>query len=299
MKKFAAIGIAALTLLTACGGGGGSSTTPATGTTGVGSIADPASPSYTASLKAFAETWVAGNALLPSLTDIERGAGSSGPCSSSGSSSSTATTTTLTNCVRSYPSSNAYNGSYTFTGSQTSATSTAISVSAINGMNILVPSNLLVVQFSIPSGSFAGGDTQTGTTNVVSLTSGTATFRLGTSATSDTYIASNLNYQLTNNGSSLTAANYQSSGTRAYTITKGSTNYDVNIGIGGISATGNNNPNSGNSTISYTTTTGCSPMRINFLSTTQFSLTCTSGNDTITKNWTDADVVAAINAAKL
>jgi hypothetical protein len=299
MKKFAAIGIAALTLLTACGGGGGSSTTPATtGTTGVGSIADTTSQSYTASLKAFAETWIAGNTLLPSLTDLVRGAGSSGQCSSSGSSSSTATATTFTNCVRSYPSNNAYNGSFTFTGSQ-SGSSAVINVATITSMNILVPSNLPVVQFSIPSGSFAGGDTQTGTTNVVSLTSGTATFRVGTSATSDTYIASNLNYQLTNNGSSLTAANYQSSGTRAYTITKGSTNYDVNIGIGGISATGNNNPNSGNSTISYTTTTGCSPMRINFLSTTQFSLTCTSGNDTITKNWTDADVVAAINAAKL
>jgi hypothetical protein len=296
MKKFTAIGIAALTVLTACGGGGGGSTTPAAATTGT--IADTTSAVYTASLKAFAETWIAGNALLPSLTDLIIFAGNTGTCGTSGSLSSSATTTTATNCVRNYPSSNAYNGSYTGTGS-ISGVNTTITVAAINSMNILVPSNLSVVQFSIPSGSFAGGNTPLGSTDVLSLTSGSATFRVGTTATSDTYIVSNLNYQITNNGSALTAANYQASGTRAYTITKGTTNYDVNIGTGGISATGNNNPSSGNATMTYTTATGCSPIRINFLSTSQFSLTCTSDNTAITKNWTDADVIAAISAAKL
>jgi hypothetical protein len=278
--------------LAACGGGGSSTantTTPPDTLTG---ISNPTSPTYTGSLKAVAETWTGGD-LAGVLSDLAVIAGATGNCGTSGTASFTNTTQTVTKCLRKYPAGEAYSGTYTVAGTSSAGTISNFSVQALD------PSTLgnatPTIAYKVTGGSVSGGVT-TGSTGVetTNLTSGSATFTIGSSV----YTLSNLNTQTTNDGSSIL---FGMNGIQpiTFSIQKGTTSYDVYVDQS-IKTIGSARPSSGQVTVTYATTTACSPLRMRFISNTQFGMTCvkdSTGTEQV-KNWTDADVLAALKTAQ-
>lgn len=288
MKK-SLLTLSVISLLAACGGGGGgsSSTSPTT----ANDLTNTSSTTYTGSLKAIAEAWIGGNA-ISGLHDLVMFAGQTGACAGGGTLSYTNPTQTLTNCVRNYPNNGAYSGTYTGTGSAGSVNVTAINNVTVNPS--VNPSNN-PTNYAYQSGSFTATSTSAGGTDTTTLTSGSVVFQITGAANS--YTLSNFKMALANSGTG-TVASTASGSTRTYVIARngGGSTYDVNFSTP-ISTTGTNNPASGTAVISYTTSAACSPLTVTFVSSTQFSMGCSSGSP-VTKNWSDTDVQAALTAAR-
>jgi hypothetical protein len=292
MKK-SLLTLAVLSALTACGGGGDGSSSGGSNNSNptTNDLSNSSSTVYVGSLKVIAETWIAGNAIA-GLHDLVMFAGQTGNCAGGGSLSYTSPTQTLTNCVRNYPNNGAYNGTYSGTGS-----AGAINVTAINNVTVnssVNPANNPAL-YAYSSGSFGATLASAGGTDTTTLTSGSVVFQVVGAANS--YTLSNFKMALANSGTG-TVASTVGGFTRAYVIARngGGSTYDVNFTTP-ITTSGTNNPASGTAVISYTTSTACSPLTVSFLSTTQFSMACSSGSP-VTKSWTDADVRAALAAAR-
>ncbi len=275
-----ALGLA--TVLTACGGGGSSSSDSADANKD--SIADTTSTTYTASLKAVAEVNAA-TAFLSSVHDLLMFAGNSGNCAGGGTLSYAAPTQTLTLCQRTYPKNGAYTGIYTGMGD-----ASGVSVSAINAVKVYRPSNTAQLQYTASSGSFTGKVSTSGSADLTQLTGGSVVFNAGVSSA---YTLSALNNQITNNGSTQSMAYVNaSSPTMRVAKTSGAT-YDVTLNQT-VQIVGDNFPSSGSASISFSTT-ACTPIVLTYQANNQFNMSC--GGHSLTKSWTDADVVAARTAA--
>lgn len=270
-------------ILTACGGGGsGGSTSGANDT--ANSIADTSSPSYTAGLKMAAEINAA-SSFNGSVHDLVMFAGQSGACPQGGSLSYATPTQTLTQCRRNYPRDGAYSGTYIGTGS-----ASGLSVTAINGVQVFDSNNLTSLQYTLASGSFAGSATEvSATTDETRVTGGSVVVNVGSS----TYTLSQFNSKVNNNGSSLNITPVNTAA-KFLQVSKGSNTYDVTLNQV-VQITGDNFPNAGSISVSFTTT-ACTPIVLTYLPSNRFNLSC--GGHSITKGWEDADVVAARNTAK-
>lgn len=287
--KYSVITLSLLTALTACGGGGGGGSGSNSGgnTPATNGITDTGSALYSASLKTFAEVWT-GADLVGVLTDMAVIAGVTGNCTGGGTASFSGTTQTVNKCLRKYPSGEAYSGTYTVSGTPSAGTLSNFSIQALD------PSTS-AVQYSLTTGSVSSstviGSTGIETTNI---TNGAASFTIGSS----TYGLSNVNTHTTNDGSSLL---FDMNGVTpiTFSVAKGATKYDVYLNQA-VKSIGNARPSAGKATVSYATTTACSPFVVNFISATQFTLACASdtAGAVLTKNWTDADVLAALQAAQ-
>lgn len=279
-RQLLALGLAAT--LTACGGGGSSGSNSADANKD--SIADTTSTTYTTSLKAVAEVNAA-TAFLSSVHDLLMFAGNSGNCAGGGTLSYAPPTQTLTLCQRTYPKNGAYTGTYTGTGD-----ASGVSVSAINAVKVYSLSNTTQLQYTATSGSFTGKVSTSGSADLTQLTGGSVVFNAGASSA---YTLSALNNQITNNGSTQNVAYVNaSSPTMRVAKTSGAT-YDVSLNQT-VQIVGDNFPSSGSASISFSTT-ACSPIVLTYQANNQFNMSC--GGHSLTKSWTDADVVAARSAA--
>ena len=273
--------------LSACGGGGGGggdqdSPPPPTG---VNTISDTTSPTYLRGLQAVAEV-LKGFEFVMSLNDLVISAGQTGNCGQAGTASYNSGVQTLTNCVRSFPNDEAYNGTFNVTTS-IAGSQTNVSVTGINNLKALNPTNLASQDYAIPNGFFTASNLNSSGSDSTKLLSGGATFYPGTSSSSSQYSLSNLNTTTVNNGSSYTVSQNSSSGFAS--VQRGTVTYDISIDSP-ITVTGNNLPGSGAMTVRYSTTT-CNPLSISFISITKFAMAC--GGQSITKNWNDSDVLSA------
>lgn len=270
--------------MTACGGGGGSDSGDTEKT-----IADQTSPVYQASLKAFAETWT-GYDLMVGLNDLILFGSQSGNCPNGGTLSYASGVQTMTQCVRKYPADNAYSGTYNGTGVANDFAITNADV------RVLDPSASYALQYRF-TGSLAGGLTSsTSTTDTTTLKNGSVSFTVG----AQTYLLQNLNTTtvttISTSNSLLTTATNGS--TYAYNIIKGGTTYSVSLSQG-IQVLGDARPSSGTAVITFAAGTGCSPLKVRFISPTQFGLSCQSDpQKEAVKNWSDADVKSALASAQ-
>ena len=275
-----ALGLAAV--LTACGGGGSSSSDSADANKD--SIADTTSTTYTASLKAVAEVNAA-TAFLSSVHDLVMFAGNSGNCAGGGTLSYAAPTQTLALCQRNYPKNGAYTGTYTGTGD-----ASGVSATAINAVKVYSSANTSQLQYTVSSGSFTGKVSTSGGADLTQLTGGSVVFNAGASSA---YTLSALNNQITNNGSTQNVSYVNaSSPTMRVAKTSGDT-YDVTLNQT-VQIVGDNFPSSGSASIAFSTT-ACTPIVLTYQANNQFNMSC--GGHSLTKSWTDADVVAARAAA--
>lgn len=272
-----ALGLAAV--LTACGGGGSNSADA-----NKDSIADTTSTTYTASLKAVAEVNAA-TAFLSSVHDLLMFAGNSGNCAGGGTLSYTAPTQTLTLCQRNYPKNGAYTGTYTGTGD-----ASGVSATAINAVKVYSPSNTAQLQYTVSSGSFTGKVSTNGGADLTQLTGGSVVFNAGASSA---YTLSALNNQITNNGSTQNVSYVNASSPAMRVAKTGGATYDVTLNQT-VQIVGDNFPSSGSASIAFSTT-ACTPVVLTYQANNQFNMSC--GGHSLTKSWTDADVVAARSAA--
>lgn len=297
-RALCAMGVA--TLLTACGGGGSSnSDTP--DPTKTNSLNNPTSVMYQASLKTFAEIWTSFD-LVMSLNDLAMFAGESGNCPSGGSLAYANGVQTMTKCVRRYPADAAYSGSFKVFD----ANGTAYSNPAMPPVKLTEFTNVQALDtttfaptFSItlPS-SYLGFKVITGNnsdTVQMEMVPG-PTFAVGTKST---YTVPNLNTSTVNDGTTQTVSKARSNGSFFYMVQKGDAAYTLDL-MQDIKISGDARPNAGAITVTYATSTACSPMKIRFVSATQFGLSCPndSTQNEIVKNWTDADVKTALSAAQ-
>lgn len=271
-------------ILSACGGGGNTDT-PVPPPTGANTISDPTSPTYSRGLQAVAEV-LKGFEFVMSLNDLVITAGQTGSCGQAGTASYNSGVQTLTNCVRSFPNDEAYNGTFNVSTS-VAGSQTNVSVTGINNLKAFNPTNLASQDYAIPNGFFTASNLNSAGSDSTKLLSGGATFYPGTSGSGSQYGLSNLNATTVNNGSSYTVTQNSSSGFAS--VQRGTVTYDISID-NPISVTGNNLPGTGSVTVRYSTTT-CNPLSISFISITKFVMAC--GGQSITKNWNDSDVVAA------
>jgi Prokaryotic membrane lipoprotein lipid attachment site len=278
-RPFLALGLAAV--LTACGGGGSSSNSA---DANKDSIADTTSTTYTTSLKAVAEVNAA-TAYLSSVHDLLMFAGNSGNCAGGGTLSYAAPTQTLTLCQRNYPKNGAYTGTYTGTGD-----ASGVSVTAINAVKVYSSGNTSQLQYTLSSGSFAGKVLASGGADVTQLTSGSVVANAGASSA---YTLSALNNQITNNGTTQNVSYVNASNPTMRVAKTGGATYDVTLNQT-VQIVGDNWPSSGSASIAFSTT-ACTPIVLTYQANNQFNVSC--GGHSLTKSWTDADMVAARNAA--
>jgi Prokaryotic membrane lipoprotein lipid attachment site len=279
-RPFLALGLAAV--LTACGGGGSSSDNDADETKD--SIADTTSPTYTAALKVAAEVNAA-SAFLMATNDLLQFAGQTGDCGKGGSLNYTAPTQTATLCQRNYPNNGAYTGTYTGTES-----AGVISVTDINAVKVFSPDDTSQLDYTITSGNFAGKTTEVNdTTDESEINRGSVVFNAGASSA---YTLTAFNTKITNNGSALTVSPI-TTGAMFLKVEKGSATYELTM-TEAVKITGDEWPSEGKVSIAYSTTT-CSPVVLTYQPASKFTLAC--GGHSVTKAWTDADVVAARKAA--
>jgi hypothetical protein len=305
-SPFLALGLAAV--LTACGGGGSSSSNSNSADANKGdavteeqaaggssnsnsadankdSIADTTSTTYTASLKAVAEVNVATVVFLSSVHDLLMFAGNSGNCGGGGTLSYAAPTQTLTLCQRNYPKNGAYTGTYTAT-----VDASGVSVSAINAVKVYSSDDTTQLQYTVTSGSFAGKVSPSDSVDLTQLTGGTVVFNAGASSS---YTLSALNNQITNNGTTLNVSYVNASNPTMRVAKTGGATYDVSLNQP-VQIVGDNFPSAGSASIAFSTT-ACTPIVLTYQTGNQFNMSC--GGHSITKSWTDADVVAARKAA--
>lgn len=323
MKKHLNIRTSLLVILFALAGcGGGGSSAGNSGTTS-GTIADPTSAIYLASLKAFAQTYIAGFYLLPSLYDLANATSYHGTANGGGTISTVgngvANTTTFGGAtfiggvttganVNTNPSgSGTTSNTYTMSGTVTTASDTFSNSNTVLTTNYagLVGSGVAVSSPNKPSFTIIDipGLTSVVTyqfpDDTVSLSNSTnvATFTIGSSS----YQISSLNVQAST--PALGAFNIMLTGSNtifapnllyqiAYNAT---TTYNVTLSNGPLVIIGQNSvPSSGAQQISGVALP-CTPITVQYVSATQFSLSC--GGNTVTKNWSDADVVSALSSA--
>jgi hypothetical protein len=283
MKKLTLSTLSLSLVLAACGGGGSSANDPANQqTANQNTVTDTTSATYTEALKAFAEVWQ-GARMTNGLADLSVMIGNSGNCPGGGSLSFSANgnsgTQTANACVRRFPAWYAYTGSY----SGTSINATTLAISSINNVSATAAPGMTAAPFTVASGSFSATQAAANGTETVSITNGSAAFNAGAN---NSYVMSQINLATTNNGTTLST-------TGSVNILKGSAGYTATIAQPVVTGTGGV-PSSGTVNVQYTSSTCGSPV-FTFVSTAQFSITCNAHS--ITKNWTDADVVAAVAAA--
>ena len=314
-----------LIALAGCGGGGSGARSGAGSGSGTaaGTIADPTSTIYLASLKAFAQTYIGGFYLLPSLFELANAASYQGTANGGGTISTVgngATNTTTfggatflggistgansnTNPSGSGTTSNTYtlNGSVTMASGTFSNNNTVLTTNYVgptgNGVAVSSPNNPSFTIVNMPG--LSSIVTYQFPDDTVSLSNSTnqATFTIGSS----NYQVSSLNVQastpafgtfhITTTGSNPVYASnllYQI----AYNAT---TTYNVTLVNGPLVISGQNSvPSSGTQQISNVALP-CTPITVQYISATQFVLAC--GGNSITKNWADADVVSALSSA--
>lgn len=294
-----------------CGGGSASGSSPAaiTPVVTLGQISDTTSAIYATSLQAFAETYIAGYKLLPSILDVVNAASYVGNGNGGGStfaygSGGPSGTTIFTNAkylggvtsvspAISGASANTYTLTGTLSTSDTFFTNSVVknvvlsSVSSFTGITPDLPI------FSISSiTNVVGTQTPNLPSPTVTLNSGAVSFQLGTSA----YSLSSLNIK-TSAPATTTFNLAAADGTnlQIFQLVKGVRTYNVSIIAGPFLIAGQDYIiSSGTEQIASSSLT-CSPMTVQFLSITQFSMAC--GGSSITKNWADADVLGALNSA--
>lgn len=292
--------------LTACGGGSGNSTPVVVPV----DISDTSSATYRTSIQAFAETYIGGYLLLPSIFDVVgaasyTGNGNGGGNLSAFSSGGPDGTTIFTNAVflggvastspaLSGVTSNTYTLTGTLTTSNTFFTNTIVKNVVLSGVSAFTGSTP-----AIPSFSLASIANITGTTSpqlpsyTVTLSSGSASFLLGAS----TYAVSALNIQTAAPATaSFSVTTTDATQAQLFQITKGANTYAVNLVSGPLLISGQNSVVSSGTQQISNAALACSPITVQYLSATQFSMAC--GGNSITKNWADADVVAALASAK-
>jgi hypothetical protein len=296
-RALCAMGVA--TFLTACGGGGSSSDSDTPDPTKTNSLDNPTSVMYQASLKTFAEVWTSFD-LVMTVNDLAMFAGETGNCPSGGSLAYSNGVQTMNKCLRRYPADQAYSGSFKvfntsgmvysdpafppaklteFTNVQALDTTTFAPMASIT-----VPSYLAIKV--IPG---TNSDT-------VELNTPGPTFSVGTKST---YIVPNMNIATVNDGTTQTITKVGSIGSYLYMMNKGDASYNLDL-LQEIKISGDARPNTGAVNVTYSTSTACSPMKIRFISATQFGLSCPndSAQKEVIKNWTDADVKTALATAQ-
>ena len=287
-------GLAAVTsmcFLTACGGdGSGSVNTPVTAANpNAGTIADPLSNSHASALQAFAETWT-GVIFLFGANDLLKTTGVTSACPRGGSASFAASVETLNLCRLNYPGDEVYTGSFSAVVS-TSGNVTTVSSTTINAVKAFDPAQPTSLRYTFASGSFGGSDTDNSTNDQLRLTSGSMLVDIGASSI---YTISQFNSLTTNDNASLSVQPVNAT-TKLFQTTKGINAYDITA-TQAISIIGNNNPSAGALSIAYSSSSACTPLVVTFLPANQFSLAC--GGYSISKSWSDADIVAALATAR-
>lgn len=319
-EKLVLVTSTATLALAGCGGGGSST---GSGGTATGTIADPASAIYLASLKAFAQTYVAGFYLLPSLYDLANAASYQGTANGGGTISTVgngvSNTTTFGVAtflggvstganVNTNPSgSGTTSNTYTMSGIVTTASNTFFNNNTVLTTNYagLAGSGVAVSSPSKPSFTIVNIP---GLTSIVTYQFPDDTVSLSNSTNNATFTIGSSNYQIsalnvqastpalgtfnisTTGSNPIFAANllYQI----AYNTT---TAYNVTLLNGPLVISGQNSvPISGVQQIGDVALP-CTPITVQYISATQFTLAC--GGKSITKNWSDADVVSAISSA--
>ena len=295
-RALCAMGVA--TLLTACGGGGSSnSDTP--DPTKTNSLNNPTSVMYQASLKTFAEIWTSFD-LVMSLNDIAMFAGESGNCPSGGSLAYANGVQTMTKCLRRYPADQAYSGTFkVFNASGMAYSNPAFPPAKLTEFTNVqaLDTTTFAPLASITLPSYLTIKVIPGTnSDTVELNTPGPTFSVGTKST---YTVPNMNIATVNDGTTQTITKVGSIGSYLYMVSKGDAAYNLDL-LQEIKISGDARPNTGAINVTYSTSTACSPMKIRFVSATQFGLSCPndSAQKEIIKNWTDADVKTALSTAQ-
>jgi hypothetical protein len=299
-----------VTLFTAaligCGGGSSDSSSSNPYDVVPGGISNTASTNYSNGLKSFVETF-RGLEFLLAMNDLAAFAGNSGNCASGGTISYTGTTQTLTKCVRRYPGHDAYTGSYTVTTRSLNATSSSFVISGVSTINATDPVNTSIPGFTIQgngtlASSIDGTQTVTSNSETTVLTKGTLSVLAGVSST---YEISNPATSTLNDGTSVIVSPTSiNSGfkIKKFPVTAFSGGYAVSI-LQPLKQIGDNFLSAGSYVISNTVQSTaapsvglCTQIQVDFLGANKFKLTC--DGDSVTKNWNDADIVAARAASK-
>jgi hypothetical protein len=276
--------------LAACGGGGSSGTTDTGTGTGTGTGGTTTPTNETDAVKVFAESLTAFN-LAQSLVDLHVISGHTGSCPLGGTTSFSNQVQTVTNCVRDLPNDNAYTGQYGFANTGAYPIIPSVKLTITTDIKASTPSNLSNTRFTINHGTVSGATSYTtlvDTTQIqsdVSFTTGNSVYQVnGLLAVENNYTnrLSSPNFSYAKNNGAL------------YSVSEGN-----KINIAGIS-----NPNSGAYTVVESASIPvslCSRIDVTFKSATDFEVYCVArtGNPVkYTKKWTDADIVAALAAAK-
>jgi hypothetical protein len=291
-------------LVAACGGGGGNNNT------GSGLISDTSSATYSSSLKAFAETTVAGDLLLPVIFDVVNaaaytGTGNGGGVISATSSGGSSGATTFTNAkflggsVSNSPAiSGVSDNTYTVTGLLSTGNVFYTNNNTVKNVVLSNVTSFTVAQPNVPNYSITelnnviATSTPSLPSNLVSVNSGSVSFLVGNA----TYALSDLNVQAgATSTTSFYTTNADSTKQKLFQIAKGSNSYAVNIVNSQIATPGQDSFPSAGALQIVNNALPCSPITLAFLSQQQFSMSC--GGNSITKNWSDLDVRNALLTA--
>lgn len=297
-RALCAMGVA--TFLTACGGGGSSNSNSDTpDPTKTNSLDNPTSVMYQASLKTFAEVWTSFD-LVMIVNDLAMFAGEAGNCPNGGSLAYANGVQTMTKCVRRYPADQAYSGSFkVFNTSGTAFSNPAFPPAKLTEFTNVqaLDTTTFAPMASITLPSYLAFKVTSGTnSDTVELNTPGPTFSVGTKST---YTVPNMNIATVNDGTTQTVTKVGGIGSYFYMVNKGDASYNLDL-MQEIKISGDARPNTGAVNVTYSTSTACSPMKIHFVSATQFGLSCPndSTQKEIVKNWTDADVKAALSTAQ-
>lgn len=288
MKKFAiACSLATLLVVSACGGGG--SNTTATGTPVVSPVTDPSA--YTPDLQSFAVAWIALNLSL-SAFDMLHMAGNTGNCGGGGQTAYDvgAARQTAQSCVLKTSPANAYTGGFalTFTNGVNTRSST-ISSPTLQVAASAAPKS---AQFSVDSGVVNGiDDFSSDTSDVYSV----VTFSLQV-----TPAGAATPYRIGTNGPG-TLTQTLANGTPALVVSSLDIGVDRTQGawrfaVRGVASRGDSNPDTGSIAVADQSKPASEQLTVSFGPGN--SITFSAGGRSVTKLWGDADVRAALAAAR-
>ena len=290
-------------LLAACGGGGssgGSSGGSGGSSNGVGNtpannVSTSNTTAYNASLVALADT-TRGIRLLLGLTYVSSMTGTPSPCPNHGSETYNSSALMMNLCQSQYPASDDYTVTANVTTSSSGSTVTDQFTSI--SMSVYDPTNTTsaVGAITSTSGGFTASNTPATSTApdaLTTLSNGSGSFAGWYASNTNAYTLSGINSQAYLSGGYTTTGGSNYSGSWLV-VAHGSNTYSMHTPSDLAFPAGSQHPQSGSYGFDYTTTVGCSPVTVNFISISQFTIAC--GGYTATHSWTDVDVVAALAA---
>lgn len=288
MKKLTiACSLATLLVVSACGGGGSDNAT--TGTPVVSPGTEPSA--YAPDLQSFAVAWIALNLSL-SAADMLHMAGNTGNCGGGGQTAYDlgAVRQTAQACVLKTNPVNAYTGGFSLT--YTNGVNTRASTISSPALQVAAAAAPKAAQFSIDSGVISGiDDFSNDTADVYSA----VTFSLQV-----TPAGAATPYRVGTNGPGTLTQSF-ANGTPALVVS--SLDIGVNraqgawrLAVRGVATRGDSNPDAGSITVADQSKPASEQLTVSFGAGN--NITFSAGGRSVTKLWGDADVRAALAAAR-